>query len=258
VGRSDSFLNALGVKNARVLLEDTMHFSPILIIHIATGTIGFLSGAAAASFRKGSPRHALAGNVFVISMLTMAASGTLMAILKAQPGNILGGTFTFYLVATAWLTARRRDGGPRAIDWAALVLALTILGVEATLGFSALRSPTGLKYGYSATPYFFISSIALLAVIGDVRMLVRRGISGMHRILRHLWRMCFAWFIAAISIFLARQHLFPAVLRRTGALYFLSFFPLVLIIFWLARLRLTNAHKRRSMHRPAEVYSLPS
>jgi hypothetical protein len=87
-----------------------MRFSPILLFHICAGTLGLLSGAVAIFFRKGSPRHALAGKVFVISMLSMAASGAFMAVLKSQPGNVVGGTFTFYLVATAWLTARRADG----------------------------------------------------------------------------------------------------------------------------------------------------
>ena len=38
-----------------------MGFSPILFLHIAAGIVGILSGTAAMSFRKGSPRHALAG-----------------------------------------------------------------------------------------------------------------------------------------------------------------------------------------------------
>jgi hypothetical protein len=75
-------------------------------------------------------------------------------------------------------------------------------------------------------------------------MLVRGGSSGAARIARHLWRMCFAFFIASASIFLARQQLFPAVLRRTGALILLSFLPLILMIFWLVRIRFANAYKR--------------
>jgi hypothetical protein len=42
-----------------------MSYSPILIAHICAGTSGLLSGTTAMSFRKGSPRHALAGKVFV-------------------------------------------------------------------------------------------------------------------------------------------------------------------------------------------------
>jgi uncharacterized membrane protein len=51
-----------------------MSFSPLLAFHISAGIVGILSGAAAMSFLKGSLRHALAGKVFVLSMLTRAAS----------------------------------------------------------------------------------------------------------------------------------------------------------------------------------------
>jgi uncharacterized membrane protein len=219
--------------------------SPILDLHIVAGTLGMLSGFVTVFLRKGSRRHGIAGNVFVVTMLCLSSSGVFLAIMKHQTGNILGGALTFYLVATAWLTARRRDGEPGIFDWGALLIVLAVAVVEVTLGLEAAISPTGLKYDYPPGPYFFMGSVAWLAVIGDVRMLVRRGITGSHRIARHLWRMCFALFIAAASIFLARQHLFPAFMRKTGMLVFLSFLPLLLMIFWLIRVRFTNADKKK-------------
>jgi len=45
---------------------------PILIFHITGGVLGMFAGAAAMLFRKGSDRHRVAGDVFVISMLCMA------------------------------------------------------------------------------------------------------------------------------------------------------------------------------------------
>ncbi|MGA2019211.1 MAG: hypothetical protein ABSH02_01375 [Candidatus Sulfotelmatobacter sp.] len=222
-----------------------MSFSPILLLHIASGTLGMLSGFVAIFLRKGSRRHGLAGSVFVISMLILSASGAYMAILKHQPGNILGGTLTFYLVATAWMTARRREEVTGIFDWGALLVVLAVAAVEVTCGFEAANNPTGLKYGYPPGPYFFMGSVAVLATVGDVRMLVRRGISGTPRLARHLWRMCFALFIAAASIFLARQERFPVLLRKTGVLVFLSILPLLLLIFWLVRVRFTNAYKKK-------------
>lgn len=219
--------------------------SPLLVLHIIAGTLGMLSGFVAVFLRKGSRRHGLAGNVFVVTMLCLSSSGVFLAIMKHQPGNILGGTLTFYLVATAWLTARRRDGEPGILDWGAFLVVLGLALVEVTLGLEAAMSPTGLKYNYPPGPYFFLGSVAVLAAAGDVRMLVRRGITGSHRIARHLWRMCFALFIAAGSIFLARQHLFPAFMRRTGMLVFLSFLPLLLMVFWWIRVRFTNAGKKK-------------
>ncbi len=220
--------------------------SPLLALHIIAGTLGMLSGFVAVFLLKGSRRHGRAGNVFVISMLCLSASGTYLAVMKSQPGNILGGALTFYLVATAWMTARRRDGEPGIFDWGALLLVSAVAACQMTFGLEAAVSPTGMKYEYPPWPYFFMGSVAVLAVVGDVRMLVRRGISGTERIARHLWRMCFALFIAASSIFLARQQLFPALLRRTGALVFLSFLPLLLMVFWLIRVRFANAWKKRA------------
>ena len=218
----------------------------ILVFHICGGLVGLLSGAAAASFRKGSRRHALSGIVFVVSMLSMAAAGVLLAIMKSQPANVLGGTLTLYLVATAWLTAKRsdRDAAIGLFDLGALSVVLGITAIEITWGVQAAMSPTGLKFDYPPGPFFFMGSVAALAAVGDFRMLLHRGISGGRRIARHLWRMCFALFIASASIFLARQQLFPALLRKTGVLIVLSFLPLIVMIFWLIHVRLANAYRR--------------
>jgi len=225
-----------------------MRLSPVLLFHICAGVLGLVSGAVAATFRKGSRRHGIAGNVFVVSMLSLSASGAYMAFMKSQPGNFLGGTLTFYMAATAWMTARRRDGEPGIFEWASLLVASALVAVTMTCGLEAAMSQTGLRYGDPAGEYFFLGFVALLAATGDVRMLVRGGISGTQRLARHLWRMSFAWFAASSSIFLARQHLFPDILRKTGALLLLTFLPLMLMIFWLVRVLFTKAYK------PAAAY----
>jgi hypothetical protein len=220
-------------------------YSPILLLHIASGTLGVLSGFVAVFLRKGSRQHALAGIVFCISMLSLSGSGAFMATLRHQPGNIVGGTLTFYLVATAWMTARRRDVRTGIFDWVTLLVPVAVAAFNLTFGVRAAASPSGMQFGLPAGPYFFLGSVALIAAIGDVRMLVRGGIAGTQRIARHLWRMCFALFIASASIFLAREHLFPTIMRQTGALYLLSFLPLMLMVFWLIRVRFVNAYKKR-------------
>src|SRR6195256_4158781 len=103
-----------------------MSYSPILVVHICGGTLGLLSGTAAMSFRKGSPRHALAGRVFVVAMLTLSTSAVYLALMKHEMGNVLAGTFAFYLVGTAWVTAKRRDGETNIFDWGALLIPLVV------------------------------------------------------------------------------------------------------------------------------------
>ena len=246
-----------------------MPYSPTLLVHICAGTLGLLSGTAAMSFRKGSPRHVLAGRVFVVSMLTMGTSAVYLAIVKHQPNNIGGGILTCYLIGTAWLTARRRAGETSRFDWLALLIPLAIGILGWKNGLDGLRGPTGEKYGVPGGMHLFMGSVCLLAAAGDVRMLVRGGVLGGARIARHLWRMCFGLFIAAGSFFLGPsnrplrllsavglgQYLSPA-LFSTGFYSVLSILPLVLLIFWLLRVRFTNAYKGRSAPGGGDITSV--
>ncbi len=222
-----------------------MLYSPLLPVHIAGGIVGILSGTVALSFRKGSQRHALAGRVFVTAMLTMAAAAAYLAIIKHQPNNIGGGILTFYLIGTAWLTARRRDGETSKYDWAAILLPLAI-GIGGWInGLDALHSPTGSKYGVPAGMHFFMGSVCLLAAAGDVRMLLRGGVLGAKRIVRHLWRMCFGLFIATGSFFLGQQQVFPSWLRGSPVLFIPALLPLVLLIFWVFRVWFSGTYRNK-------------
>src|SRR5580704_11074458 len=218
--------------------------SPLLLFHIGGGMAGLASGAVAMSFRKGSRPHRVAGNVFFVSMLGMSAAGAYLAFMRSETNNVFGGVLTFYLVATAWITARRRDGRTGVFDLGALLVASTLGAYILTYGIEAATSPTGEKDGLPAGIYFFLASVALLSAAGDVRMLVRGGISGTPRLVRHLWRMCFAWFIASGSLFLARPKIFPAIMRTTHTLVLLGILPLLLMIFWLVRVRFAPGFRK--------------
>jgi hypothetical protein len=215
-----------------------MQVAPLLVFHISGGIVGVLSGFAAVSVKKGSRWHAKIGNVFFVSMLCMSGAGVILALKKSQPSNVFGGMLTFYLVATAWVTARRKDGGAGAPSLISMLVALAASVAIATFGVEALSSADGTKAGVPAGMYFFLATIAALAMVGDARVLFRRGIFGTQRIARHLWRMCFALFIASGSVLTARAHLFPAFMRKSGMLIGLTIAPLIILIFWLIRLRL--------------------
>jgi len=223
-----------------------MRTPPLLLLHIASGTIGCLSGFIAVFLLKGSGRHAVVGKIFVFSMMSLGASGAFLAVMKSQVTNVLGGVLTFYLVATAWATVRRKGPAGGIFDWVGLLLIAAVGATEFTFGVQALLSPTGMKYDYPPAPYFIFGLVALLAAAGDIRLLVRAGISGTTRLARHLWRMCFALFIASASIFLARPQLFPAILKKTGVLLILTVLPLVLMIFWLVRVRFAKTYKEKN------------
>ena len=235
-----------------------MPMSPLLPVHIAGGIVGLLSGTAALLFRKGGRWHVLAGKVFVASMLIMSAFAVYLAVLKHQPGNIGGGILTFYLILTAWITARRRDGQTSAYDWA-LLLIPAALGVLTWMGgLQKMRSLVPPEDGVPAGMNFFMGTVMLLAAAGDLRMLLGGGVAGARRVVRHLWRMCFGLFIAAGSFFLGPsnrplrllsavglgQHLSPA-LFGTSLYTFLSVLPLILLIFWVFRVWFSGAYRKK-------------
>src|SRR5580693_8908200 len=243
----------------------------ILLVHVCAGILGLFSGTAALSFRKGSPGHVLAGKVFVASMLTMALGAVYLGIVKHQTNNIGGGIIAFYLIGTGWLTARRREGETSRMDWIALLFPLALGILTWMNGIKVVRSGASSQDGVPVGMSFFMGSICLLAAVGDVRMLIRGGVLGGKRIARHLWRMCFGLFIAAGSFFMGPsnrplrllsavglgRHL-PSSLFSTNLYLILSILPLVLLIFWLVRVRFTNAFKGKSMPPVNDVSALPT
>jgi hypothetical protein len=236
--------------------EEPMAYSPILFVHICAGTVGLLSGTAAICFRKGSPRHVLAGRIFVVSMMVMGALAINLAIERNQPNNIGGGILTIYLIGTAWLTARRKDGETSRFDWVVLLIPLALGILTWMNGINVVRSGASSQNGVPVGMIFFMGTIMLLAAAGDVRMLLRGGVFGKKRIARHLWRMCFGLFIASGSFFMGPsnrplrllsavglgQHL-PEALFSMSLYMILTILPLILLIFWLVRVRFTNAYK---------------
>jgi hypothetical protein len=180
-------------------------------------------------------------------MLTMAAAAVYLAILKHQTPNILAGILAFYLVTSGWLTVQRGDGATSRFDWGVVLIPLAGGSWVWFVGLEKLFSHTPPNDGVPIAMDFFIGSVMLLAAAGDIRMIVRGGLSGAKRLTRHLWRMCFGLFIATGSFFLGQQQVFPAILRGSILLTVLGVFPLVLLIFWLFRVRFTNAFMRMSI-----------
>lgn len=62
--------------------------------------------------------------------------------------------------------------------------------------------------------------------------------SGPPRIARHLWRMSAALTIASGSFFLGQQRIMPAFMRGSLWLFLPVIAPLLLMVFWLIRVRL--------------------
>jgi hypothetical protein len=213
--------------------------------HISAGTLTLASGAAAMTFRKGSPLHRKAGNVFFVSMLVLASAGIILSLTKTpNMGNIMGGTTALYMVATAWVTVIRQPGHAGRFEVAAALAGLLIAIAATTFGVLAATSRQGRFYGYPSLMYFIFASVALVATVLDVRLIVCGGLAGAARTTRHLWRMSLAFFMATGSFFFGQPKFVPVLLRETGLYIVAGLLPLGLLLYWLIRVRLWPMVKR--------------
>jgi hypothetical protein len=156
-------------------------------------------------------------------------------------------------VTTGWVTARRREGETTTFDWGARLFGLAVGVVIVTHGLRVVSGAASSQAGVPVGMTFFIGSVVLLAAAGDVRMLVRGGVFGAQRVARDLWRMCFGLFIATGS-FLGQRR----VIAFLGGpkILLLAVLPLILMIFWLIRVRFKNVDKAKSIPRNCALDSV--
>jgi hypothetical protein len=204
----------------------------VTAIHIACGIAALACGTAAVAARKGGPLHARAGTCFFLSMLVLGATASILEPYRTPPGSPLAGIFICYFVATSWVTARRRDRTTGRFEMAACAVALGFAAATAWGGLTGSTTPAGRG------PVFILAGLCLLAGLLDLNAVLRRTLSPVQRISRHLWRMCFAFFIATGSFFLGQQQVLPAAIRGSLILFVLALAPLAMMAFWLVRVRL--------------------
>lgn len=206
----------------------------LLPVHIAAGIIALLAGYLALAATKGAPWHRRAGMVFVYAMVTMSLSGALMeALTKSLTSvNVVAGLLTFYFVATALRTVRPK---PQVLSW------IDSAGVVLAVGVSALAFVAGVEMARrgrpEAAPSFIFGIVGLLAAVGDTRMIRAAGIQGSFRLRRHLWRMCFAMWVAAASFFWGPPNRVPELIRIPALQAMAVLTPIAAMLYWRWKLR---------------------
>jgi uncharacterized membrane protein len=208
-----------------------------LVVHILAGGLGLISGYVALYATKGATLHRKSGVLFVYVMTTMAITGMLISAVEgvAPAINIPSALLTFYLVITSLTTVRPPAAGSRPLDIAAMLMALAIGLACFTLGVAAIVR--GGREAGIAYPLFLFGLVGLLASAGDRRMLWAGGLQGAPRLARHLWRMCFALFLAAMAFFLGQADVFPKPLRIRPLLALPVLAVLATMFYWQWRLR---------------------
>jgi hypothetical protein len=92
-----------------------------------------------------------------------------------------------------------------------------------------------------AFPFVLFGVVALVAGVGDLRVLRSGPLNGASRLRRHLWRMSFALFIAALSFFIGQAKVIPEPVRIRPLLALPVVALLVTMLDWLWRVRRRGA-----------------
>jgi len=177
--------------------------------------------------------HRRSGQLFVYSMLTMGITASVL-------GPIANGLMPAYFVVTALTTVRPVTAWTRWVNVSALLVAVVLALGSMAKGFTAFGTPGRTLNGVPFFMLFFIGTVMAIAAAGDVRAMWSGPFRGGPRLARHLWRMCFALFIAAGSFFsiearvaklLPEPFTTPAMRVLPIALIFIAMF------YWLWRVR---------------------
>ena len=206
----------------------------LMPIHILGGSVAIVGGYVAIFAKKGGNVHRKLGLAFVLGMMILATTATAISIVR---GRGTGGTFVLYLVITALTTVRPLRSGQRLLDIAGLAVAVPILVLGTAKAIDTLVRFGAVHEGVPAGMSFFLLTILALAIVGDIRVFRSGPLTGSSRIARHLWRMCFALFVATGSFFLGQADELPEALRVWPVLFVLALAPLVLLLYWLWRVR---------------------
>ena len=222
------------------LTISSLIFAPLLVAHIIAGTIAIIAGVTAMAARKGgSGLHTQAGNFFFGSMLVMAGSAAALTFWDPDPLSMLNGIVVMYLVATSWMAVRGHGRGWRRYEWAVLPVGAACSLALGILGILATQSEQGIG-GFSAEPFFVFGGIGLSAVALDLNYLLRAKVDQRQRIARHLWRMCYAYLLAATSLFLGQQDDVFFFMAGSPLLFIPSLATVAFMAFWLVRVRVAK------------------
>jgi hypothetical protein len=214
----------------------------ILPVHIITASLGLVAGFVALYAAKGAPVHRKFGMVFVCAMLTMTSTGIVIAAVRgAAPAlNIPAGLITAYLVTAGLTTLRPSTVRSPWLDRGGMLVAFGVGLTCLAFGLEAVANG-GTRQGMPAFPFFLFGFAGVFGTVGDLRRMRSGALSGPSRMARHLWRMSFALFIAALSFFIGQADVIPKPIRIMPLLAIPPFLVLGTMLYWLRRVRFRRA-----------------
>lgn len=215
----------------------------VYIVHIVAGSLALLAGYVALYSAKGATVHRRSGIVFVYAILLMCIAGTTLSAVRgiAPATNIPAALITSYLVITSLLTVRPLPQRSPMLEALLMCVAIGVGLANVVFAYQAFTSPSGMRNGMPPFPFVLFGTVGLVAAALDFRMIRSGPPEGSPRIARHLWRMSFALFIAALSFFIGQARVFPEKIRILPLLAVPVLAVLVTMLYWLWRVRVRRS-----------------
>jgi len=221
----------------------------LLPIHIAAGGLAIVLGFVALFVKKGGNLHRRSGMLFVYAMLVMGITASILEFIKsAAVTNVVAALMAVYFVGTALTTVRPPSRWTRVINIAALTVAIGLAVLSILGGVKGVSTPGlssgGVPFRTIGVMSFILATVLTLAAAGDVRIMRSGMPRGGPRLARHLWRMCFAMFLAAGSFFSIRERV-ARILPEPFTTGPMRALPIVVLFgamfYWLWRVRWRRA-----------------
>ena len=209
-----------------------------LAVHFAAGLGAIVTGTVALAAAKGGQLHKQSGLVFTCAMILLGLTAAGIGTYENRPGQVFGGLLAAYLAFTAMTTVKPLPGIGQRVNVALMVLAFGYGVASLYGGVVEWLDPTVKVVGRPrVVPPLIIGTVILLAAFGDLRAIRAGGLSGSRRLARHLWRMCFALFVATGSFFLGQMKFIPEPVRILPLILVLAFAPIPFLLYWMWRVR---------------------
>lgn len=206
-------------------------FNLFLILHIAGGSIGLLSGSLNLIQTKGNKKHRIVGKAFVYSMLTTGISALILSAIHPNNFLFIVGVFTIYLVATGnrfiYLKMLGKSQRPTIVDRGITLGMLITALVFIVLGIKNLLASNNF-----GVVFIVFGALGLRFIKTDFDNYKGNFKSKNYWLLVHLQRMTGAY-IAAVTAFLVVNAKHSPINLPPAVFWLLPTFILTpLIISW--------------------------
>lgn len=218
-----------------------LSFIPTL--HLLVGIFALFGGFAAMLLPKGGALHKFSGKIFFYTMLGLCISGIYLTFTRSLQFTFLLAIFSLYLLLTGWYAMARKGTIVNLFDKIGFY-AISIIGVS-TLILSALGENLNWYYPPSEPSYpsylIFVVFSGFLAY-WDYQLLTAKKLFRSKLLIRHLWRMFFALFIATTIFFGGNSNILPAAFRTELILTLPIVTVLLFMLGWLIYFKCLKKH----------------